>query len=64
MFLLCSLFMSSYSALAYKIDYLNGKIVDDHDGRSKAFENSDLFKKAIDRIKSTDKEASSNIDVD
>ena len=56
--------MSSYSALAYKIDYLNGKIVDDHDGRSKAFENSDLFKKAIDRIKSTDKEASSNIDVD
>ena len=44
MILLCTLFMSSYSAIAYKIDFLNGRIVDDHEGKRKAFENSDRFK--------------------
>ena len=47
LFLLCSIFMSSYSALAYKIDYLNGKVVDDDGSRKKAFESSDRFKEAI-----------------
>ena len=44
LFLLFSIFMSSYSALAYKIDYLNGKVVDDEKGRMKAFKSSDKFK--------------------
>ena len=64
MFLLCSLFMSSYSALAYKIDYLNGKVVDDHESKRKVFENTDRFKKAVDKINSTDTEAGSNLDKD
>ena len=54
MLLVFSLFMGSYSALAFKVDYLNGKIVDDHEGRKKAFENSDKFKGAIDRFNSTE----------
>ena len=62
LFLLCSLFMSSYSALAYKIDFLDGRIVEDDLGEKKAFENSERFKKAIDRINSNDTNASSNLD--
>ena len=54
--------MSSYSALAYKIDFLDGRIVEDNLGEKKAFENSDRFKKAIDRIKSNDTNANSNLD--
>ena len=54
LFLLFSIFMSSYSALAYKIDYLNGKVVDDDEDRKKAFESSDRFKEAIKRFTEND----------
>ena len=54
LFLLFSIFMSSYSALAYKIDYLNGKVVDDDEGRKKAFESSDRFKEVIKRLKDSE----------
>lgn len=43
--------MSYYSMLAFRVNFLNGKIVDDADSKKrKAFESSDRFKEAMEKF--------------
>lgn len=56
MFLVCQLFMGFYSALNFRVEFLNRKIVDGIHSKKLEFENSNQYKGMVDKFNSSNSE--------